>query len=88
MLIDSAGAVDLILTNGRIYTIDEARPWVEAIAISPEELAEAVAVGISDERFLILPHPEVGDYFQNKAADYDRWIAGMQKLQRSIDGSP
>jgi NAD(P)-dependent dehydrogenase (short-subunit alcohol dehydrogenase family) len=65
---------------------DETRTWVEGIAISPEELAEAVAVGISDERFLILPHPEVGDYFKNKATDYDRWITGMQKLQKSMEG--
>jgi NAD(P)-dependent dehydrogenase (short-subunit alcohol dehydrogenase family) len=67
---------------------DGTRNWVEGIAISPEELAHAVAVGISDERFLILPHPEVADYFKNKATDYDRWITGMQKLQKALGGQP
>ena len=65
---------------------DETRTWVEGIAISPEELAQVVATGIAQERFLILPHPEVGDYFRNKATDYDRWIAGMRKLQKSMEG--
>jgi hypothetical protein len=34
---------------------------------------------------MILPHPEAGKYFQNKANDYDRWIRGMMKLQRNIE---
>jgi NAD(P)-dependent dehydrogenase (short-subunit alcohol dehydrogenase family) len=50
-------------------------------AIEPEELAEAVIRGLADEKFLILPHPEVAKYLQNKANDYDRWIGGMRKLQ-------
>jgi len=64
---------------------DETRSWVQGIAISTEEVAQAVADGIRSEKFLILPHPDVGDYFKNKATDYDRWIKGMQKLQRSMD---
>lgn len=51
--------------------------------IPPERVAEAVVAGIDDERFLILPHPEVAKYFRNKAADYDRWLSSMRKLQRS-----
>jgi hypothetical protein len=46
-----------------------------------------VISGIEAEMFLILPHPEVGDYFVNKATDYDRWLAGMRNLQRGLDGS-
>lgn len=49
--------------------------------IEPDDVAEAVVEGLRTERFLILPHPEVQDYFQRKAADHDRWIAGMRKLQ-------
>jgi NAD(P)-dependent dehydrogenase (short-subunit alcohol dehydrogenase family) len=53
-------------------------------AIQPEEVAEAAVRGLADERFLILPHPEVEGYFQNKANDYDRWLGGMRKVQRAV----
>ena len=49
--------------------------------IEAEEVAEAVVNGLRTEQFLILPHPEVADYFQRKASDYDRWLAGMRRLQ-------
>jgi short-subunit dehydrogenase len=52
--------------------------------LEPEDVADAVVDGIAKESFLILPHPEVEKYFQNKANDYDRWLAGMRKLQRTV----
>ncbi len=54
--------------------------------IEPDELAEVVAQGLADERFLILPHPEVLDYWRRKTDDYDRWIGGMRKLQARTQG--
>jgi NAD(P)-dependent dehydrogenase (short-subunit alcohol dehydrogenase family) len=53
-------------------------------AIEPERVADAVIEGLREERFLILPHPEVSDYVRRKADDPDRWIAGMRKLQARI----
>lgn len=53
-------------------------------ALEPDDVAEAVVAGLSAEDFLILPHPEVEVYFQNKASDYDRWLGGMRKLQRTV----
>lgn len=64
---------------------DEMRTWVHSIAVSPDQVAESVIEGIIEERFLILPHPEVADYFRNKAADHDRWISGMRRLQASME---
>lgn len=55
-----------------------------AAVLEPDEVADAVVDGLAEENFLILPHPEVEQYFQNKAGDYDRWITGMQKLQRAV----
>jgi NAD(P)-dependent dehydrogenase (short-subunit alcohol dehydrogenase family) len=53
-------------------------------ALEPEAVAEVVLQGIRDERFLILPHPEVAEYFRRKAEDYDRWLKGMRRLRASI----
>lgn len=53
---------------------------------SPEQVADSVVEGVAAGRFLITPHPEVIGYFQNKAADYDRWVGGMRKLRRNLAG--
>jgi NAD(P)-dependent dehydrogenase (short-subunit alcohol dehydrogenase family) len=50
-------------------------------ALEPEQVADAVVKGLAEERFLILPHPEVAEYFRRKAADYERWLRGMRRLQ-------
>ena len=52
--------------------------------ISPGQVADAVVRGIERETFLILPHTEVEQFIQFKAADYDRWLGGMRKLRRNI----
>lgn len=49
--------------------------------LEPEDVADAVVRGLREERFLILPHPEVAGYFFRKAQDYDRWLAGMRRMQ-------
>ena len=58
--------------------------FLTANALEPEAVAEIVLQGIHDEKFLILPHPEVAEYFHRKADDYDRWLKGMQRLRASI----
>ena len=55
-------------------------------AIEPEQVADAVVAGLRDEVFLILPHPEVREYFRRKGDDYDRWLKGMRRLQARISG--
>ncbi len=52
--------------------------------IEPSVVADAVVQGMQDERFLILPHPEVLTYMQRKASDYDRWINGMRRYRRQF----
>src|SRR3954447_17727702 len=49
--------------------------------LSPEDVAQAVVDGLAAEQFLILPHPEVVEYFRRKADDYERWLRGMRRLQ-------
>ncbi len=52
--------------------------------LEPDAVADAVIEGLTDGRFLILPHPEVADYVARKGTDRDRWIGGMRKLQRAF----
>jgi NAD(P)-dependent dehydrogenase (short-subunit alcohol dehydrogenase family) len=49
--------------------------------LEPEQVAAAALDAIAAERFLVLPHPEVLEFFRRKASDYDRWLAGMRRLQ-------
>ena len=55
--------------------------FLKAGAVTPEQVAECAVAGIAAERFLILPHPEVAEYFSRKASDYDRWLRGMRRLR-------
>ncbi|HLK32216.1 MAG TPA: SDR family oxidoreductase, partial [Terriglobales bacterium] len=50
-------------------------------ALEPEQVADEVVKGLAEERFLILPHPEVAEFFRRKATDYERWLRGMRRLQ-------
>lgn len=73
----------------RTRMLEEAGPLQELLshdtALAPEDVAEAVWQGLQDDRFLILPHPEVADYYRLRANDTDRWLAGMRKLQQKLD---
>ena len=55
--------------------------------IEAEEVAEIVVRAIEQERFLILPHPEVLEYMRRKTADYDRWLNGMRRLRDRFTAS-
>ncbi len=58
--------------------------FLRANALEPSDVADAVVKAIDEERFLVLPHPEVAEYFSRKATDYDRWLRGMRRLQASF----
>jgi NAD(P)-dependent dehydrogenase (short-subunit alcohol dehydrogenase family) len=53
--------------------------------LEPEEVADVVVAAMDREQFLILPHPEVLTFFQRKALDYERWLAGMRRLQARVE---
>jgi NAD(P)-dependent dehydrogenase (short-subunit alcohol dehydrogenase family) len=52
--------------------------------LAPDDVAQFVVDGLAEERFLILPHPQVLGYMRKKTEDYDRWIGGMAKFRRSL----
>jgi len=52
--------------------------------LEPEDVAEAVVSGLAEGRFLILPHPEVAEFERRRAADRDRWLAGMRRARARL----
>jgi len=71
----------------RMY--EESGPLRDVMArdstLTPEDVAEAVWQALQDDRFLVLPHPEVAGYYAGRAADTDRWLGAMNKLQQRLD---
>jgi len=54
--------------------------------LEPEQVADTVTEALDQERFLVLPHPEVAEYIKRKTADYDRWLTGMRRLAAQYRG--
>jgi NAD(P)-dependent dehydrogenase (short-subunit alcohol dehydrogenase family) len=69
-----------VRTNMTAGTVEGGVAGVDGM-LEPEAVADTVVEGLDTERFLILPHPIVADYFRRKANDYDRWLRGMRRLQ-------
>lgn len=80
-------ATNMLLGGQDIGDVGASVVTAAAGVLQPEEVADVVVEGLRDERFLILPHPEVADYFQRKAGDYDRWLGGMRRLQAKVRSS-
>ena len=55
--------------------------------LAPETVATKILEAIEVEQFLVLPHPEVLTFFERKANDYERWLAGMRRLQDQVDSA-
>lgn len=67
---------------------DPIHQFLHMNAVTPEHVAECLLQGIRDEQFLVLPHPEVGEFFAFKTQDYDRWLKQFarinEKLQKKV----
>lgn len=82
--------VQVICPQGvKTRMLDAAGPLKELLsydlALEPEQVAETVWQALQDNRFLILPHPQVQGYYEYRATNTDGWLAGMRKLQRRLD---
>lgn len=52
--------------------------------IEASQVADDVMAALRGDEFYILPHPEVADYYRNRAGHPDRWIRGMRKMQARL----
>ena len=74
-----------VRTNMLANTGETGKALLGPEAIDPQQVAELVAEKLGGEEFLILPHPEVADYYALRAAQPEKWQAGMRKLQRKVE---
>jgi len=74
---------DMLLTGGE----SASKAQLAEGALEPDEVAAVVAKALEGTGFLILPHPEAADYYRMRATETDRWLSGMNKIQRSFDRS-
>ncbi|MFI5485890.1 MULTISPECIES: SDR family NAD(P)-dependent oxidoreductase [Micromonospora] len=58
---------------------------LDATAVSCEQVADCVSAALADDRFLVLPHPEVAAWYARRAADPDRWLRAMNRTQRDLE---
>jgi NAD(P)-dependent dehydrogenase (short-subunit alcohol dehydrogenase family) len=60
------------------------RALMEPSAVDPDDVARDLLTAMEDGRFLVLPHPEVAEMYAGRAADPDRWLAGMRKMAAAL----
>ncbi len=87
---DRGVAVQAICPQGvQTAMLEQAGPLKDLLshdeALHPDAVAEAWVATLDDEQFLVLPHPEVADYYAARATSPDRWLAGMRRLQGKVD---
>ena len=83
-------AVQAICPQGvQTAMLEQAGPLKDLLshdeALTPAQVAETWVASLEEDRFLVLPHPEVKDYYAARAADTDRWLSGMRRLQSKVD---
>lgn len=75
----------------RTRILEESGPLKDLLSfdsvLTPDEVAQAWVDSLADDRFLVLPHPQVGDYYRHRAQDTDRWLAGMRRIQSHLDAA-
>src|SRR5262245_42124620 len=75
------GAVPAAAGNGSVSL----QASVDGV-LTPDQVAASVLAAVAEERFLILPHPEVATYERRRAEDRDRWLNGMRRLHGRLSG--
>ena len=68
---------DMVTSTG---VLDKNHPLMRDGLLSPNQVADDTVEGLKKEDFLILPHPQVLQYIQGKAHDYDGWLENIRRL--------
>ena len=79
-----------MLSEGETSTDETARLAMRSVVgagatVTPLDVADVLLEALEAGTFFALPHPEVGTMYARKAADTDRWVAGMQRFRTSLE---
>ncbi|WP_211565870.1 SDR family oxidoreductase [Micromonospora halophytica] len=58
---------------------------LDGSAVTAEQVAECVTEALTDDRFLVLPHPEAAAWYARRATDPDRWLRAMNRTQQDLE---
>lgn len=70
---------DMLWSSGKA-----GRALMEPDAVDPDDVARDLFAAMEQEHFLVLPHPEVAQMYERRAADPDRWLAGMRRMAGAL----
>ncbi|MFD1858885.1 SDR family oxidoreductase [Aeromicrobium camelliae] len=84
------GVATPMIEGGESREESEARLGHKAVStagavLDADTVAQTLLEAIDAKRFHALPHVEVGRMYAQKAADPDRWLAGMQRYRASLE---
>ncbi|OAI56864.1 short-chain dehydrogenase [Planctomyces sp. SCGC AG-212-M04] len=68
-----------------LHDEDPIHQFLATSALTPEDVAECVVKGLAEERFLLLPHHQVQEFFAFKGEDYDRWLHNFSRIAQKLD---
>ena len=63
---------------------DPVHQFLQATSVTAEQVAECLITGLREETFLLLPQRDVGEFFQFKTRDYDRWLHHFAQLNKRL----
>jgi NAD(P)-dependent dehydrogenase (short-subunit alcohol dehydrogenase family) len=68
-----------------LHEDDTIHQFLATSAVTPEDVAECAVQGIANEQFLLLPHPQVEEFFAFKGEDYDRWLHNFSRIAQKLE---
>jgi NAD(P)-dependent dehydrogenase (short-subunit alcohol dehydrogenase family) len=68
-----------------LHEDDTIHQFLATSAVTPEDVADCVVNGLAAEKFLLLPHHQVEEFFAFKGEDYDRWLHNFSRIAQKLE---
>ena len=74
-------------SNTLADTVAQSAVTSAGTVLEPGDVARIAIQGIKDDKFLILPHPEVAGFMVKKASDIETWLSQMIRISEKLSGA-